>query len=167
MTSNSLTYGMKNTISPHKFWRPFWIACLSYYPICVVSCSLGHWLDPKLLWSIGRTNCSYYSTRVDLYSHQILLSGYVLASDGLTIHYIQLINSLATGKFEWNFRHLIFKQILVIDGWGISCEIALMNVTELRWWSVNIGSGNGLVPSGNKPLPEPMLTQISVTIWCH
>ena len=22
----------------------------------------------------------------------------------------------------------------------------------------NIGSGNGLVPSGNKPLPEPMLT---------
>ena len=26
---------------------------------------------------------------------------------------------------------------------------------------VNIGSGNGLVPSGNKPLPEPMLTQTS------
>ena len=24
--------------------------------------------------------------------------------------------------------------------------------------------GNGLVPSGNKPLPEPMLTQISVTV---
>ena len=24
---------------------------------------------------------------------------------------------------------------------------------------INIGSGNGLVPSGNKPLPEPMLTQ--------
>ena len=23
---------------------------------------------------------------------------------------------------------------------------------------VNIGSGNGLVPSGNKPLPEPVLT---------
>ena len=48
---------------------------------------------------------------------------------------------------------------LVIDGWGISCEIAL-NVTGLHWWSVNIGSGNGLVPSGSKPLPEPMLTQI-------
>ena len=29
---------------------------------------------------------------------------------------------------------------------------------------VNIGSGNGLVPSGNKPLPEPMLTQIYVTL---
>ena len=38
---------------------------------------------------------------------------------------------------------------------------------------VNIGLGNGLVPSGNKPLPEPMLTQIYVVVnpdlccWCH
>ena len=27
----------------------------------------------------------------------------------------KLINSLALGKFEWKFRHVIFKQILVID----------------------------------------------------
>ena len=32
---------------------------------------------------------------------------------------------------------------------------------------VNIGSGNGLVPSGNKPLPEPILTQIVVGTWSH
>ena len=31
-----------------------------------------------------------------------------------------------------------------------------MNVTGLHWWSVNIGSDNGLVPSDNKPLPEQM-----------
>ena len=35
-----------------------------------------------------------------------------------------------------------------------------MNVTGLHWWSVNIGSGNGLRSSGNKPLPGPTLTQI-------
>ena len=35
-------------------------------------------------------------------------------------------NSFAPGKFEWNFRYEIFKQILVIYGWGISCEIALI-----------------------------------------
>ena len=29
------------------------------------------------------------------------------------------------------------------------------------------GSGNGLVPSGNKPLPEPMLTQIYDAIKHH
>ena len=40
-----------------------------------------------------------------------------------------------------------------------------MYVTGSYWWQVNIGSGNGLVPSGNKPLPEPMLTQIYVAIW--
>ena len=31
----------------------------------------------------------------------------------------------------------------------------------------HIGSLNGLVPSGNKPLPEPMLTQISVAPLGH
>ena len=31
--------------------------------------------------------------------------------------------------------------------------------------SHHFGSGNGLVPSGTKPMPEPMLTQIFVTIW--
>ena len=36
----------------------------------------------------------------------------------------QGINSLAPGKFEWNFGHVIFKHILVIAGWGISSEIA-------------------------------------------
>ena len=30
--------------------------------------------------------------------------------------------------------------------------------------TVNIGSSNGLVPSGNKPLPEPVLSKI---ICCH
>ena len=34
--------------------------------------------------------------------------------------------ALAPGKFEWYFKYVIFKQILVIDGWGISCEIALI-----------------------------------------
>ena len=39
-----------------------------------------------------------------------------------------------------------------------------VNATEHLFWQVNIGSGNGLVLSSNKPLPEPMLTQIYVAI---
>ena len=31
----------------------------------------------------------------------------------------------------------------------------------------NNDSGNGLLPSGNKPLPEPMLTQMHVAILRH
>ena len=39
------------------------------------------------------------------------------------------INSLVPGKFEWNFRYLIFQIISVIDGWGISCELALRRMS--------------------------------------
>ena len=35
------------------------------------------------------------------------------------------INSLAPGRFEHNFRKVIFKLISVTGGWGISCKIAL------------------------------------------
>ena len=60
----------------------------------------------------------------------------------------------------------------MIDGWNcpnmnVTGNCHNMNVTGLQWWSVTIGSGNGLVPSGNKPLPEPMLTPISVVKWCQ
>ena len=65
------------------------------------------------------------------------------------------------GKFEWNFKYVVFKCILVIDGWDISCKITLIWMSlDFTDKSVNIGSGNGLVPSGTKPLPEPILTQI-------
>ena len=56
-------------------------------------------------------------------------------------------NSLAPGKFKWNFRHVIFKQILVIDGWGISCEIALI------WMSLDF--------------TDDQLTLVQVLAWCH
>ena len=38
-----------------------------------------------------------------------------------------------------------------------NCPQLPQNLTDDK---VNIGSGNGLVPSGNKPLPEQMLNQI-------
>ena len=34
----------------------------------------------------------------------------------------------------------------------------------LYWWQVSIGSGNGLVPSDNKPLPP---TNVDQVLWCH
>ena len=48
-----------------------------------------------------------------------------------------------------------------------SKQCPTIKASESHWWLVNIGSGNGLVPSGNKPLPEPMLTPIYVAIWHH
>ena len=46
-------------------------------------------------------------------------------------------------------------------------KIQLTNVTGPYCWWVNNGSGNGLVPSGTKPLPESVLTKISDAIHCH
>ena len=57
------------------------------------------------------------------------------------------INSLVSGKFELNFRHVIFKQILVIDGWGISCEIVLI------WMSLDFTDNH--------------LTLVQVMAWCR
>ena len=42
-----------------------------------------------------------------------------------------------------------------------------VNAINTHWFEVNIGSGNGLVPSDNKPLPEPTLTHSQYHgCWC-
>ena len=58
-----------------------------------------------------------------------------------------LINSLAPGKIEWNFRSLIFQIISVIDGWGISCELTL------RWMSLDLTNDKS--------------TLVQVMAWCR
>ena len=40
-----------------------------------------------------------------------------------------------------------------------------MNDTEAYWGLINKGSCNGLMPLGNKRLPQPVLIQIGVVIW--
>ena len=59
----------------------------------------------------------------------------------------QRVNSLAPGKFEWNFKHVIFKQISVTDGWSISCEIALI------WMALDFS--------------DDQSTLVQVMAWCR
>ena len=42
-----------------------------------------------------------------------------------------------------------------------------MNITGPYWWLVGNGSSICLVSSGNTSLPEPILTQTYITIWCN
>ena len=70
---------------------------------------------------------------------------------------IYKINSLARGKFELNFRYVIFKWILVTDGRGISCEIALV------WMSLDFTDDQSALVQVMAWCRQPMLTQISVT----
>ena len=79
------------------------------------------------------------------------------------------VNSLAPGRLLFNIRKVIFKLTLVNGGWCISYEIAL------RWMQQGLTDDKSTLvqvvawcrPSGNKPLPEPKLTQIYVAKWRH
>ena len=79
MTSNPLTQNEEHDI-PAQTLKTLLNSMPQLFfqtPICVVSFTFICCFDPKLLWSISRTNSLYYSTRVDLYSHHILLLNYV------------------------------------------------------------------------------------------
>ena len=62
------------------------------------------------------------------------------------------LNTLAPGVCDSNFKSMIFRRITQNSSLSILWHVALM-------W-VNIGSGNGLLLPGDKPLPKPMLTKI-------
>ena len=62
-------------------------------------------------------------------------------------HHMMRFNSSAMGNLNGNFRHVIFKQIFVIDGWGISCEIALI------WMSLDF--------------TDDQSTLVQVMAWCR
>ena len=59
----------------------------------------------------------------------------------------QWVNSLAPGRFQFNFRKVIFKLRLVNGGWGIPYEIAL------RWIPLD--------------LTDDMSTLVQVMAWCR
>ena len=61
-----------------------------------------------------------------------------------------------------NFRCAIFQFILTIDIFT-SSETAL-NFADDKSTLVQV---NGLLPTGYKPLSEPMLTKFCVTVWHH
>ena len=65
----------------------------------------------------------------------------------MTLIMSPLVNSLSPWTFYCNFRHVTFKQILVIDGWGISCEIVLI------WMSLDFD--------------DVQSTLVQVMAWCH
>ena len=75
---------------------------------------------------------------------------------------------IGPGEFECNFRNVIFKRILVIDGWGISCEIALI------WMSLDFTDDQSTLVQvmawccqATSHYLSPCWPMISVAIWCY
>ena len=72
---------------------------------------------------------------------------------------VQNVNSLAPGGCGSSFQN---HNVQTYDGEYLFMHLlwncAQLSATERYWYEVNIGSGNGLVPSGNK---------LCVAIWHH
>ena len=80
---------------------------------------------------------------------------------------ISLLTHICVTRPQW-VKSVIFQHMLWIKFVSNSWEIAFRWIPQNTFDDkVNIGSGNGLVPSGNKPLAKPMLTHIYVAIWHH
>ena len=87
------------------------------------------WMHPPILGTIRQVVCPEMCGNFNGVSGGQVdkqMDGQANSYVPLLLWWRRTINSLAPGKFEWNFRHVIFKQILLIDGWGISCEITLI-----------------------------------------
>ena len=67
--------------------------------------------------------------------------------EGKLMKFYKRINSLTPEKYEWNVRYVIFKRVLVIAGWGMSCEIALI------WMSLDF--------------TDDQSTLVQVMAWCR
>ena len=66
---------------------------------------------------------------------------------GQSLSAIMVFDSFTPVKFEWKFRYAIVESILVIDGWGISCEIAQI------WMSVDFTNDQS--------------TLVQIMAWCR
>ena len=72
------------------------------------------------------------------------------------------INNVANDIYRHNFPGVKLKQRSIevmyihvyITHWGLVMPFGDIDLGQ----QLNIGSGNGLLPDGTKPLPEPMLT---------
>ena len=151
----------KARVMSWDMWMTYWV-----YYVQNIWDNLAFWLNKRKAFCTKSVtmNCLNIWFHIAIYT-QYVTTGLI---DLIFAERTPWINSLALGKLEWNFKYVIFKWIFS-DWWlrYLLWNFLNMNVTGLHWWSVKIGSGNGLTPSGTKPLPEPMLTQIFVAIWCH
>ena len=135
-----------------KFMRPSWGPHESYRP------QMGPMLAPWTLLSgispimqltvtTPGTNC-YSSCTVAFLPcdknsgrHGKWINGHTKTTESDTL------DSLAPEECQYKFRYVIFKRILVIDGWGISCEITLI------WMSLDLN--------------DEKSTLVQVMAWCR
>ena len=143
---------------PSHYLNQYWlnISCTPGNTFCIISikkqicvfCKEKHvkMLFPPMAVIIQASRCCKHQS--SLWQHQICCEWDSVSRSMFLTHYLlNSFNSLSPGKFEWNFGYLILQIISVIDGWVISCELAL------RWMSLD--------------LTDDKSTLVQVMAWCH
>ena len=132
-----------------------------WYFCCKCAC---YWHNLNRCWCDRFTTAKHCMHDVWLKIHKSLLHMYIFQEEMTRLlerfpH--KYLNSLAPGKCGNNFTfyRLSSWRLLPKLLWG-ECQRTSLMITH----GVNIRSTNGLVLLSNKPLPEPMLTQIYVVI---
>ena len=99
------------------------------------------WIIP---WCLGSSSCNFLRVIKMLPVFKIALLHF---NSTAFVTNRDLFNSLAPGRFQRNFRKVIFQLMLVIDGWSISCKIVL------KWMPMDLTDGKS--------------TLVQVMAWCR
>ena len=146
----------------------------THYDVTVMA-SLGHceWTFFLLACGWRRNDCSAINFRAitplhtpcGIYDTKFIKYASILSRNKPTGDFIFVrlcaLNWMSLGRWIKCLKDILFifcQRILRIF------RVSLWNCSVSR---VNTGSGNGVVPSGNTPLSEPLLTIIFGIIWRH
>ena len=136
---HKVTPGIPGWLNNHHWFR-LWLVARSAPRHYLNQCwNIVNWtLRNKLQWNINWN--SYIFIQENAFENVVCKMACILSRP-------QWVNSLAPGRFQFNFRWEIFKLTLVNGGWGISYEIAL------RWMPLN--------------LTDDKSTLVQVMAWCR
>ena len=130
---------------------------------------ISHWLATYMEWSLCSDHFVYASNQWKTMLQCNVMSNWLAAYTEWSLYvsysirniaacgrcHFPVLDSLVLWRCIINFKCVISKHMLGIKLISTFCQ---MNATGPHWWLINTGSGSGLFMSGNKPLPEPMLT---------
>ena len=158
----------------HKHDKGDWPISQTPQCICSISQDTSHWNRiicsnvVSVLCGMGRVHRGICETGLMLPRTTVMKIQLKKNTFDSSVKFVNIwiVNSLTRGRCKFTAAFLQtqltnLKNILIT-----TCKIGDCRA-EPHWWQVDNGSGNGLMPSGKKSLPEPMLTHSYVPIWRH
>ena len=139
--------------------QDFIIICMFYRTYCSTKCMVTRGHQVIICWCVAAAHLQkmlWYVGYHMIYSNSMHpgASGYHQLIGLWEILMKYQINNIQANYSNWWVRYLLW-----------NCPQAI--ITGPYCWYFSIGSGNGLVSSSDKALPQPMLTKFLVAMWSN